>query len=439
LFGDKDLGRMLEDNGRLAGPEFGSMQFYWKPPGAGYGFLGSPREVDMARPAHVVLTRSSFAEQFKGAIIADLMGAPGRRLIVATGPRTIGTPEMPYLLRRDTGHGASLFAKVLRLADDPKADPIRSVKVVTVTARDPGQPAPVQGAWCVTWTDGRRDLWIFGDGAPCRVEAEGLPAVEVEARVALARFDAQGVLLAVETSAAACLAVRGGPELKDPAAIEGRVKKVRLGGSPMRLEVSWGKGADALKNVATGALLITATAKGQPVTWRVASAGQDEVILADVKAILATCEFTRVDGKPGWYQMRPGVSRFFSAGGGPLKDYAVGRAVSRGENIVGRIAELADDGRSVQLALNNAPVDAGERFEGTIMETSADDRVTLPVEMHWRVEGPRPSGPIPPSSHHSGIHFGNSFEPLVAMDALHREARNSLAQHTRCKAVELQP
>ena len=343
----------------------------------------------MPGSVRVILTSPSFAKQFSGAVVADLMGADGRKLIVAEGPQHIGTPSMPYLIRRDTGERASIFAKVIRLVDDPEADHIKGVEAVPVVSERNRKGGLFESAWCVTWSDGRRDLWFVGDHENpmlCSLEAQGFPAVQTDAQVALVRFNKDSRAVSIRASAATIVKVKGGPNLKGMGQIEGHIAKVHVNRSPATFTVSWNKGGEYLSRAKPGALLLTVPGTGQPSTWRIAEVAQNQVRFADVKPTMALTEFVSVKGKPGWYAMRSGVSRFFSAGGRAMKDYALGKAVYRNGRLVARIAELATDARSVKLVANGRPARLGKRFTGSILEVGDGDKVIVPMNLIWNAK-----------------------------------------------------
>jgi len=382
LYGDKDLGRILADDGRLNGPEFADKPFYWEPPGDGYGFLGSPREVPMPDAVRATFTNPAFAKVFKGAVVADLLGAPGRKLIVANGPQTLGTPSVPYLLRRDEGEGTSVFAKVLRLLDDPGRDIIASVKALQFEGAAAGRGP---SGWCITWSDGKRDVWLLGDSDRRGIYATAaadLPRIATDARIALVRLGADGRISAIHASAATHISVEGGPTLEGAGSVEGRVTKASTDRGTVT--VTWSGAADALRDVRPGALLVSVPPEGQPATWRVARIEGDMVEFEDVKLALArNVEFTAMPDKPGWYALLPGVGRFFDRNSKALGRYAVGKHVYRGDRRVARIAELAPDARSARLESNGQPASLGERFTGAILEIGPGDRVIVPVERDW--------------------------------------------------------
>ncbi|MDP7349025.1 MAG: hypothetical protein QF735_12355, partial [Phycisphaeraceae bacterium] len=142
MVGDIEYGKLLRADYYLEG--YVDKGFYWIAPGAGYGFLGSPRRVAMGKTVRAVLTDPE-GKPAPSTMIVDLLGAPGRELFVANSPAFIHIPAKPYLIRRDIGPGTSVFAKVLRFADDP----IDSVE-------------GVGGRVTVRWKDGRRDEWYIG-------------------------------------------------------------------------------------------------------------------------------------------------------------------------------------------------------------------------------------------------------------------------------------
>ena len=97
LFGREDLGRLLRADMRLR--NYNNKPFGWAPPGAGYGFLGSPREMPMPATLRLTLSQPGFAKGIDCRLVADLLGAEGRTLIVADGPQmSDALPSVPYVL-----------------------------------------------------------------------------------------------------------------------------------------------------------------------------------------------------------------------------------------------------------------------------------------------------------------------------------------------------
>ncbi|HEY3297133.1 MAG TPA: hypothetical protein VGK34_00645, partial [Armatimonadota bacterium] len=375
IAGPIDYGRIVLDDGRLDGyPEKG---FYWYPDGFGYGFLGSPRQAEMASNVRVVLTNPGYASNLKAAVVADLCAAPERQIIVANGPQTLNSPSVPYILRRDSGDGLSVFAKLVRVVDSPDADPIASFVEVPVAS------APGSRAWCVTWTDGRKDLWIVGDGANvASVAAASLPEVSTDARVALIRFDSLGKAVAVSATETSAVKISGGHTVRSPRVVTGRVEAVDPADAPVVLKVSWDAGtADFVRK---GLPLVTIPSGGQPVVWEIDSASTNQIRLADLKSVMAATDFEPVSGKPGWYRMLTAVSRFYATTGRSNRAYALGKPVYEGKECIGRIADIADDAHSIKIESNGKPVQVKETFSGRILETGPGDWFRIPLTVNWR-------------------------------------------------------
>ena len=387
LFGDKNLGCIIRNDYRLQGEEFDKQPFYWTPPGEGYGFLGNPRETEMSGTVRTTLSNPGFAKQVEAVIIADLPGAQGRKLIFADGPKGRGILQAAYILRRDTGPGPSVFAKVIRLADSAEADHLQAVTVTDLSPVGNNQQTGLEYGLCVTWKNGRRDVWFVGGGqqaTPCAITVDGLPRIETDAQVAVISFDQAGAPVFARASETTLLRIKGGPALTGPARIEARIRKVHLDGERAVFTVAWEAGAEATGKIKSGQCLLTMPEKGEASTWRINSVRGNEITCADVKPTMALTEFVSVKGKPGWYSLRTAVSRFFSSGGRPLSGYAVGRAVYRDGKLVARIAELAKDGRTVLLLADGRPAGLGARFSGALLEAGTNDRVIIPLNLTWR-------------------------------------------------------
>jgi hypothetical protein len=326
MFGEQDLGRMITNGLYLEGAD--ESDFYYVAPGEGYGFLGSPRSAAMDRNVRVVMRTPQWREELDLVLIADLLGAPGREMIVADGPQISSAKSVPYIIRRDSGSDVSVFGKVVRLVDHADADPIASVEQRGDT-------------FTVTWTDGRTDRWQVN-----------------EQRVALTRFDAQGKRVAEQVSP------RAPPS--------GQVIAVSADGAPATLTVRWDRATD----VQVGMPLVTTPPIGQPATWRVAAVDGNRIELEDAMLSMARTDLIPADGEAGWFDLASGISRFFSGGSIINSQYALGKAVYDGDTFVGRIAEISDDGRRIRL--EGAGVTAHDAtFTARILEVAQGDRVTI--------------------------------------------------------------
>ena len=380
---DVNFGDILQDDMRLKG--FDDKLFYWTPPGHGYGFLGHPREIDMPETVRVEMSSPAFAKTLNCTIVAHLAGAPGRKLIVADGPRLHNSPRVPYILRRDAGAGTSIFAKLIHVADDGQQDHISEFRQMQVS-RPSGRDPRGAGAWCVVWADGRRDLWIVADGGPTHVAASaGLPTVETDAPVALVRFAAAGKPLRVIAAPGTIVQVDGGPTLRQLDALRGRVTAMDPTASPVTVTVDWGPGHPEKLPALTGAPAITTPPNGQPATWRIANIVGRQVTFSDVKPTLAVTDLSPLADRPGWYQMLSGVSRFYSAGGRVNRKYAIGKSIYRGRSVLGRIAEIADDAGSIKIARDGPPVEIPNRFTASILEVGQGDTISVPLTLTWQV------------------------------------------------------
>ena len=325
----------------------------------------------MPAVVHAVFSKGAFPDYKRlttedPVMIADFVGGPDRTFILADGPKMIGTPVMPYILLRDKGKGASLFAKVLRVADDAASDPIASVAAAALTPAKGGKASPLAGAWRVTWKDGRKDVWLVNNafGNPWRISAEGLPAIDTDAQVAFIRFDKENKPTVVRASAASFLNMQNGPELAGTPRLQGRVGKVDLDAKQATFRISWKKGQEAMGDIPAGAALVTVPRSGQPSTWQVDRVTEQETVCVDVKPTMALTEFVAVKGKPGWYAMQSGVGRFFAAGGQPLPAYAVGKAIYRDGRMAGRIAELDAKATSALIVSLGKPARLGGPLHG---------------------------------------------------------------------------
>lgn len=323
MFGDEDLGRAIDSELYLTGRE--DKGFYWVAPGAGYGFLGSPRVAPLNRNVRVVMTEPLWMTEKTVTIVTDLLGSAGRQLFVADGPEVGNAPAVPYLISRDTGEGSSTFAKVIRVVEGIDADPIASVEQQGT------------GTFIVTWKSGQVDRWTIGP---------------------------QGVQLS-----------RGEETIK-PATptMVGVVSAVSGDGEPATLTVRW---TTALQPIRTGMPLITTPTLGQPTTWRIASVEGERIQLEDASLAMASTQLAPVADQAGWYSLRSGVSRFISAGNRPNTPYAIGKAVYHGKALVGRITDISSDGSRIKIEGPGVAARNNADFTARILEVGAGDKVTI--------------------------------------------------------------
>ena len=376
LFGPIDYGRLIQDDYHLKG--YTDKWFYWSPDGDGYGFLGSPRTIPMESTIRATLTRPGFAKNILASVVVDFDSSEGRQFILADSPQAINAPCVPYIIRRDKGNGLSVFAKIIRVVDNPEADYISSFTQVPI------DNAPETKAWCVTFKDGSRDLWIVGDGEHiARLADASFPEIHTDARIALIRFDSNGKAYAIKASEASNITVNNGPILSSVSAICGIVERVNPDESPVVLRVSWDK--EAAKSIKKGDLLITTPSNGQPSSWEMDSVKNKDIMLVDIKSVMATTDFMSIENKPGWYKMLTGVSRFYSASGKSNKAFAIGKSVYTGGKYIGRVSDIADDVKSVKLELDGQPVLIKQRFRGKILEVGPGDKFRIPLSLSMTI------------------------------------------------------
>lgn len=374
VFGPIDYGRIIQDDFHLRG--YSDKGFYWSPDGDGYGFLGNPREIAMTSNVRATMSNPGYASSLNASIITDMPSAPGRQLIVADGPQAMGAIPAPYILRRDTGDGLSVFAKIVRLVDKPESDYISSFMEIPV------ENAPETKAWCVTWTDKRRDIWIVGDGRnTVHITQPNLPEITSDARVALLRFDAANQLLDIQATEATAIKVANGPELRSARAAVGKIERVNPKDSPIVLKVSWKHFVPT--SIQPGTPLITIPSSGQPSVWDISSISGDGIKLTDIKSVLGSTVFQPISGKPGWYEMLTAISRFTSPSGNSNHAYAIGKSVYMGDKYLGKISDIATDGHSVKIESNTQPITLDETFAGKILEVGQGDELRIPLTLTW--------------------------------------------------------
>ncbi len=367
--------------------------FGWAPPGNGYAFLGSPREMTMPATLRLTFSQPGFAKGVNCRLVADLLGAEGRKLIVADGPQlTDALPCVPYVLQRDAGPPASVFAKLLRLVGSGETDPILTFEKVETSMHALAggiSKLPVEaGAWCVAWKDGRRDLWIVGGDAgrwAVRLGGGKVPKLQTDARVALVRLDHSGKVIAAEASEATFLAVAGGPSLHGPARVTGRIRQIDLDASPVVLEVAWDADWHSIDTSHGPLAARSEPATGQTTTWSLRGVESHRAMMDEVTAVMGRGTLEPQSDKPGWYRLSTSVSRFLSVSShGPNTPFAVGRAVYQGSRYLGRVTDVAPGATSLAIEPKAKTSEDRRTSEGAILLAGPGDRLVVPLHLQWR-------------------------------------------------------
>jgi hypothetical protein len=386
LFGDKNLAKLIQPDMRLKG--FDKKSFYWTPPGNGYGFLGNPRQAAMPQTVRGVFTKPATRkgeEKIDGTVmVADFAGAPGRQFIVADGPGAGILAAVPYVLCRDDGAGASTFAKLIRLAGSEAADPIASFEALhaqPAKATDKDHAAPA--AWCVTWKNGRRDIWIIADPARdgmVKVTGQSLSPISTDGRVTWIRLDKDASVFRVVASEASAVEMGSGFSLKGAPALRGKITAVDPSASPTSFAVDWDK-KPLTATLPRGSLLRVESKAGQNSSWNVSYLRNDRSVeLEQVKPWIAATRLEPVSGEIGWYHMVTPISQFDAPGGQRNAAYAAGRTVYNGSKPAGRIVELSKDGQRMKLAAIDGALPKNA-FDATIMLAAPGDEVVIPLEL----------------------------------------------------------
>ncbi len=367
LHGEADLGRRVLGDYTLKGRKEG---FYWTPPGAGYGFLGSPQSARQEGALRAIWKAPAFYKGAAQELVADFPpGLPGRELVLAEGPQAVGHPAVPYLLRGDaTPGGSSLFAKVLHFTD-AQGPRIQSVSNIPLSGGD-----ALCGAWLVERRDGARDLWVFNSkaGQPLHATPPGLPPVETDGRLTLARYNAEGEPIAATAEGATRLRV-GEAERTGPGEARGRLRRIQETTQGLELEVEW---EGATPEGSTGLANLT-PAVGQPSSWSVRSVKGARLALEDASDSLGGGEAT-VDAE-GWATFRHELSRLLTPGGVNTR-FAEGKPVYTAEGrLAGRVAQVRDGATALRL---DGPAPESGRL--TLREMAVGDQVALPQRLVWQ-------------------------------------------------------
>ena len=391
LFGQEDLGRLLRADMRLR--NYNRKPFGWMPPGNGYGFLGSPREIPMPATLRLTLSQPGYAKGMNSRLVADLLGAEGRKLIVADGPQmSEALPCVPYVLQRDAGPRPSVFAKLLRLMGGSETDPILGFEKVETSMHalaEGSSKLPVEAAaWCVAWKDGRRDLWIVGGDAgrwAVRLAGGKHPQLQTDARLALVRLDCEGKAVAADASEATFLDVAGELSLRGAGRVTGRIRQIDPEASPVALDVAWDADWRSI-DTSNGPLAARSEpAAGQTTTWSLRSVESHRAVMEEVTAVMGRATLEPQSDQAGSYRLNTSMSRFLSTSShGPNTPFALGRRCTRAA------ATWAASPTSARApprwSSSRSPTASKDRktFEGGILLAGPGDRLIVPLHLRWR-------------------------------------------------------
>lgn len=373
LFGDMYKDSHFQNDYRLS--NFPDKPFYWTPPGAGYGFLTHPEEAANSDTIVMTLSKPGFAfKDLNTDVTAFFPGEPARRLIVTKSMKARGAPSVPFVIRRDTGSGISVFAKVLSTENSGQKSNIAKVETIVLK----GGSKYARG-YIVLWESGLTDLWIISEnGQKVTAECSGLSAVSTDGAVAMVRFDSNAKAILMAASGASTLTAAGQHSLSGQPEVKGEVEKISASGDNVAFSVKWSGNASAIP---AGAPMLTIPAQGTPATWRIKTAEGGTVIVEGVKPTVGTSVFTPISGNPGWYQLNPPLSRFFTAAGGIMTDFIVGKTIYDSGKPVGIITDCNTSG-NVKITRNGKNVGRTE-FTGKVMEVTCGEKVLVPLNLYW--------------------------------------------------------
>ena len=285
-----------------------------------------------------------------------------------------------------------MFAKLLRLVGRGESDPILAFEKLETSMHALAEgraKLPIEaGAWCITWKDGRRDLWITGGEAgrwAVRLGGGKLPKLETDARVALVRLSRAGKAMTAEASEATYLDVGGGPSLHGPARVTGRIRQIDPAASPVVLDVAWDADWHAIDTSHGPLAARSQPAAGQTTTWSLRRVDSHCVVMDEVTAVMGRAAPAPQADKPGWYGLSASVSRFVSvASHGPNLPFAVGRAIYQASRYVGRVGDVGPGATSLLIKPSGKTSADREAFEGAILLAGPGDRLIVPLHLQWR-------------------------------------------------------
>jgi hypothetical protein len=302
----------------------------------------------------------------------------------------IGAVETPYILQKDVGNKPSIFVKIIRVLDDSQADTVKNITDVDVVFENSDSKCSelLCRAFCITLSDGFKDLWFVGDPENKNeviINCPQLPCVSTDATASLVRFDRKGNVVSVYATGANFVKIKGQKELYGNAEIAGKIQKIYVENGTTIMEVINADKLTVTPDI-SGLPVITTPAFGQSATWRLKKIKRDKIISCDVKPSMGATVLTPVKEKEGWYKSETTISRFYASGLKQLKrDFIIGRSVYEGKHFIGRIEDISEKGDYLKIDLenNNEPQSP---FTAIITEAGPSDNFKIPLNLKWKKE-----------------------------------------------------
>ncbi|MDD5596760.1 MAG: hypothetical protein PHV82_02380, partial [Victivallaceae bacterium] len=164
----------------------------------------------------------------------------------------------------------------------------------------------------------------------------------------------------------------GQKRIAGAAEVAGQIREIVRIGSNVAFKVKW---LSRNKTVPAGMPLITKSEKALPLTWRIAEVNGDTIKVEGVKPTIGVTALTPSKGKPGWYSLRPYLSR--------SGRFLIGRTVSKQGKVIGCVADVSDS--MLKIENNGIPVKCAE-FTGEVFEVASGDKFTVPLNLSWKAK-----------------------------------------------------
>lgn len=370
-----DWGKRLKGDGTVI--DFEHEGFYFRPPGNGYGFLGSPRRSNPNKEWSCVWSDPS-------KLKLTMLPAENREVIVAEGPMPMG---VAYVLVRDIGEQPSKFVSIIEAGDEAGSVRAESMEVDGSDRSDVFGPAAValsvRGADKAAYRDyvlSTTSHSVFTARDMMRNERE----IRTDAGFAMLRLDERGELFQAHLANGTCLNIGGFELLLDQGCYEGAVLSADYEQGSLLVE-----GLSLPSALLSGEhVYITAEEYSHNSPYVVHCAEAEGAHLRiSLGSNLLTLARGRVEGEPSGCILSNKVTLPYSQNvlrQGP-NAYFNGKLVANGKGVSAQIRSVCADYAGLELVGSASGFADGDNL--AIYDVKSGDRIVVPVSVHLRKTG----------------------------------------------------